>query len=60
MALKLDMSNAYDHAEWPFIKGMMSKLGFADSFVDIILRCIGSVQYSILINGEEGPCFTPS
>lgn len=35
-----------------FIQGMMLKLGFVDSFVDIILRCIRSVQYCILNNGE--------
>ncbi|KAK5810535.1 hypothetical protein PVK06_025847 [Gossypium arboreum] len=43
-----------------FIQCMMLKLGFVDSFVDIILRCIKSVQYSILNNGEEGSSFNPS
>ncbi|KAA3471908.1 reverse transcriptase [Gossypium australe] len=60
MALKLDMSKAYDREEWPFLKGIMSKLGFVDSFIDLILKCISSVQYSIFLNGEEGPSFTPS
>lgn len=27
MALKLDLSKAYDQVEWPFLKVMMEKMG---------------------------------
>lgn len=53
LALKLDMSKAYNRVELPFLKGMMLKMGFSSSFVDFILHCISSVSYSIIINGEE-------
>ena len=51
MALKLDMSKAYDRVEWDFLERAMLHLGFAGNFVAIIMSCIKSVSYSILLNG---------
>ncbi|KAL5806794.1 hypothetical protein ACOSQ4_029527 [Xanthoceras sorbifolium] len=51
-ALKLDMSKAYDRVEWAFLECMMLRLGFSVNWVDLILRCVSSVSYSFLVNGE--------
>ncbi|KAL5549549.1 hypothetical protein UlMin_004780 [Ulmus minor] len=51
-ALKLDMSKAYDRVEWPFLEGMMLRLGFAESWVKLIMKCVKSVSYSFLINRQ--------
>ena len=52
MALKLDMSKAYDKLEWIFLQRIMQKMGFHPTWVGWIMECIKSVSYSILVNGE--------
>jgi hypothetical protein len=59
MALKLDMSKAYDHIEWPFVHHVFSSMGYPDRLVELIMRCISSVSYQILINGQPSSSFRP-
>lgn len=50
VALKLDISKAYDRIEWNFLKNAMQQLGFSSNLVNL-MNCISTISFSVLING---------
>ena len=59
-AINLDMMKAYDRVEWHFLEAILTRLGFNMVFVRLIVECISSVRFSVRVNGELLPFFTPS
>ena len=60
MAIKLDISKAYNRVEWVFLREIMLKLGFDDRWVHLAMKTVHTATYSMLINGEPKCYITPS
>ena len=60
MALKLDMCKAYDRVEWVFLEKTMWHLGLGERMVSLIMSCLRSVSYSVLLNGQPVGNIKPS
>lgn len=60
MAVKTDISKAYDRIEWKFLEEVLRKKGFAEQWIIWIMECIRSVSFSVLINGSPYGSFNAS
>ncbi|XP_009105597.2 uncharacterized protein LOC103831468 [Brassica rapa] len=60
MAVKTDMSKAYDRLEWEFIRLVLERLGFHSRWINWIMECVSTVTYSFLINGSPRGRVKPS
>ena len=52
MAIKLDMSKAYNRFGWIFLEEVMRKLGFNKRWINLMMTYVKTVSYSVLVNGE--------
>ena len=43
LAIKTDMSKAYDRVEWVFIQELLTKMGFDQHWIQLMMECISSV-----------------
>lgn len=58
VALKLDISKAYDLVDWNYLQKRMYDMGFAEKFIRWILLCVTIVEYTICFNNENvGPIY---
>lgn len=55
--LKMDLRKAYDTLNWDFLKDMMHALNFPNRFIKIVIYCVTSTQYSLMINGSPTETF---
>ncbi|XP_062021164.1 uncharacterized protein LOC133737669 [Rosa rugosa] len=60
MALKLDLSKAYDRMEWIFLRRVMERFGFASSWINMVMQCVSYVLYSFLVLGKPRGLVIPS
>lgn len=57
MAIKLDMSKAYDRVECGFLKEVMLRMSFSKEWAELIMKCITPTSYTVNTNGVRGRKF---
>ena len=60
ITLKLDMNKAYYRVEWSFLEKIMRKLGFEERWINLMMICVKTVSYSIIVNGEPKGLIHPT
>ena len=60
MAIKLDLQKAYDRVNWDFLKIVLVRFGFNDTFIGWIMACISSVHFEVLVSGGKTEQFKSS
>ena len=60
LALKLDISKAYDWVEWQFLQGIMEKMGFPTQWIERVISYVTTPSFSILVNGKPYGMVHPS
>jgi hypothetical protein len=59
-AVKLNMMEAYDRVEWTFLERMMLRTSFFIHWVEMIMRCVRTVLFSVKMNGCLLDSFSPT
>lgn len=60
LAVKLDLEKAYDLLNWNYIECCLKRFGFHEKWIGLVMHCISSVLFSILVNGTPIGWFKPS
>ena len=58
-ALKIDMKKAYDTVSWNFLKVVLTAMNFSQQWMNWMMECVTSVQFTLLVNGSRSKSFKP-
>jgi hypothetical protein len=59
IGIKTDIAKAYDRVEWLFLQTTLETMGFPQKLTETIMKCVKTVNFSILINGRPSKNFYP-
>jgi hypothetical protein len=51
IAVKIDMSKAYNKVKWVFMEAVMGMMGFASYWIRLAIMCVSSAHFVVLVNG---------
>ena len=54
------MNKAYDRVEWDFLEVILRMMGFGETWIDWIMKCVKIVSYYLIINGKPTPRLYPT
>lgn len=60
MAVKLDLTKAYDSLEWSFFRDTLVSFQFPVNLINLIMSCVTTPRINVLWNGEIASEFKPS
>lgn len=60
MTVKPDISKENDKVEWSYIEAILKALGFKDQWIQLVMSCITTVSYFVLVNDKPSETFLPS
>lgn len=56
MSIKLDISKTYDRVELDYLERVLATMGFHMNLINLIMQCLKSVSFSLLVNRvPKGP-----
>lgn len=50
VTMKIEISKAYDRVDWGYMEVVLLKMGFDRRWVNLMLMCVRSVSYLVLVN----------
>jgi hypothetical protein len=59
VAIKVDLSKAYDKLNWDFIWQILKEIQLPDSLINVIMHSVTSVETNVKWNGARGSYFRP-
>lgn len=60
MLIKIDIKRAYDSLEWNFVEKTFDLWGFSGEVRKLLMSCLTTVDYNILLNGSKMGKVTPT
>ncbi|XP_056685736.1 uncharacterized protein [Spinacia oleracea] len=50
--MNIDLQKAYDTVDWQFLQEMLELLDFPKQFVDMVMQCVYTPMFSLMLNGS--------